>query len=139
MAKLVTRLTKFHSILNGLRISLDKFATVQATDMHEICRDSVIKRFELCNELAWKACKDYLLEGPGIVAASPRAVYKALVDVSLITDVESLQLITMNLDRNEAAHGYDEQETERMVIRIAGYYQIMASLANRLTQASEVK
>jgi len=50
---------------------LDKLEEVLNLEENDIVRDSAIKRFELCFELAWKVLKDYLHK-EGLFCRSPR-------------------------------------------------------------------
>ena len=73
--------------------------------------DGVIKRFELCYELAWKLIKEHLAD-LGIVCNSPRECFKHAVNNSLIQNMEDW--MKMIEDRNRLVHTYTFEESREI-------------------------
>ena len=81
-----------------------------------IVRDGIIQRFEFCTELAWKACREYLM-GLGFANINaPRTVLQEAFSYGLIEDNETW--ITILNDRNLTSHIYDEQTAQEIFDRI---------------------
>lgn len=81
--------------------------------------DGTIKRFEICYELSWKLMKEYLAD-LGIIAKSPRAVFKEAFNNDLITDIETWMGIIE--DRNLLVHTYTLEESREIFERIKNKY-----------------
>src|SRR3990167_6160650 len=76
-----------------------------------VTRDSAIKRFELCFDLAWKLMK-HRARRDGIECNSPRECVKAGFQIGIIeNDVGWLDMIE---DRNKSVHTYDEALAEEV-------------------------
>ncbi len=102
----------FKHALNNLKNGLN-----QAQDDLDI--DGVIKRFEICYELAWKLIKEYL-EGVGIVCKNPRYCFKEAFSNALIDN----ELVWMNMieDRNMLVHIYTAKGTRKIFKAIKSRY-----------------
>ncbi len=106
--RLQQRIEQFHRAVDRLQD-----ACRQPED--EFIRDSVIRRFEVCFELAWKMLKLKLGE-EGIEAATPRAAIREAVAAHWLEDGN--QWSEMLQKRNETSHTYDD-ELAREVYRFA--------------------
>jgi nucleotidyltransferase substrate binding protein (TIGR01987 family) len=69
-------------------------------------RDGVIQRFEFSTELAWKACKEYLLNMGYSDVNGPKEVMREAYSNGLITDGDAW--IDILNDRNLTSHIYKE-------------------------------
>ncbi|MBI2437022.1 MAG: nucleotidyltransferase substrate binding protein [Candidatus Magasanikbacteria bacterium] len=94
----------YHNALTRLEEILSIFKT-------DITRDSAIKRFELCFDLAWKLMK-HRARYEGIECNSPRACIKAGFQIGMID--EDVAWLDMIEDRNKSVHVYDEQLAEEV-------------------------
>ncbi|HLD38203.1 MAG: hypothetical protein A3G45_00190 [Candidatus Staskawiczbacteria bacterium RIFCSPLOWO2_12_FULL_37_15] len=75
-------------------------------------RDSAIKRFELCFDVAWKLIKEYLEENKGIICASPNECFREAYRQKIIDYSEFWLQITK--ERNAAVHTYKEKLAESL-------------------------
>jgi nucleotidyltransferase substrate binding protein (TIGR01987 family) len=93
------------------RISEYLRATLQlekalAQPFDEFIRDSVIQRFEIAYELAWKMLK-LRLEAEAVSANSPKQVLQEALQVGFIQDGNAWTELQNN--RNLTSHTYDEK------------------------------
>jgi nucleotidyltransferase substrate binding protein (TIGR01987 family) len=98
----------FNSLKDGVLRSLD-----------DLDKDGVIQRFEFTFELLWKTLKIYL-EEEGIICKSPRECIKAAFKFGIIEDEPAF--LDMLDDRNNTAHLYNREESEKIFNRIKDIY-----------------
>ena len=83
-------------------------------------RDGVIQRFEFCTELAWKTCREYLLEQGYTEANSPKPVMRqAFADGLVHNDLVWVEILNA---RNLTTHLYDDAEATKIFDDIKGNY-----------------
>ncbi len=104
---------------------LKKFEEVLQIPKDDIVRDSAIKRFELCFEIAWKSLKDYIAY-EGIICRSPRSCLQEAFSMGLIEDEDAW--LSILEDRNLSVHTYDEALAEELYKRLLDHYKAMQSL-----------
>jgi nucleotidyltransferase substrate binding protein (TIGR01987 family) len=94
--------------LNDYNKAVVKLSEALKGDINEddIYLDATIQRFEFTYELAWKLMKAYL-EHLGILANSPRSVFREAFKIELIPD--GAKWIKMVGDRNLTTHTYNQQ------------------------------
>ncbi len=127
MGKYENKLENFNKAL----IKLDEVCKVYEKE-NDIIRDSIIKRFEITYELAWKTLKEYL-ENEGIVIdiSSPRGVLKKSYQINIIDD-EELWLSVIK-DRNISTHQYNEEKVIELAEKIIkDYLALFIKLKDRL-------
>ncbi|MDD5098336.1 MAG: HI0074 family nucleotidyltransferase substrate-binding subunit [Candidatus Pacebacteria bacterium] len=95
----------------------------------EIVRDSAIKRFEICFDLAWKSIKIYA-KGQGSECFSPRGCFKTAVQLKLIDNDSSW--VRMIEDRNVSAHVYSEKMADEVYSRLNEYLILFKNLKEKL-------
>ena len=95
-----------------------------------VVRDGVIQRFEFTTELAWKTCREKLLDNGYVNIDSPKATMRQAYAAGMIDDekawVELLQA------RNFSSHMYSEEQASQIFARII---QIYVSLFEELLKA----
>jgi len=96
----------------------------------EIVRDSAIKRFELCFDLAWKCLQAYARR-EGLECQSPRSCLKTAVQLGLLEHDDTW--LKMLEDRNLAVHTYRERYANELHDRLAGYLTLLSGLSEKLT------
>lgn len=79
-------------------------------------RDGVIQRFEFSAELAWKACREYLMDMGYSEINGPKPVMKEAFSYGLINDSEAW--INILNDRNLTSHIYKEETAIEIYNRI---------------------
>lgn len=97
--------------VDDLKKAVARLREMAARPKDEAVRDSVIKRFELSFELAWKTMKDYN-EDKGLSFANPKDTIRAAGANNLIDSVEDWLFFLGQ--RNAAAHLYDENTAEEI-------------------------
>lgn len=86
-------------------------------DLPDIVKESLVHRFELTLELAWKTLKDYLeSEGIKITSATPRDVIVEAIAANIITRREDWMAALD--DRNTISHVYSRAAYEQVVKNI---------------------
>jgi nucleotidyltransferase substrate binding protein (TIGR01987 family) len=101
------------------------------SEIDELIRDAIIKRFEFTFELAWKTLKDYLEEHGVMDAANPKKVIrKTFQEYLLINDEIWLKMLE---DRNTLSHNYNQKMSESIYVNIKeNYCQALGDLITTL-------
>ena len=94
-----------------------------------VVRDSAIKRFELCFDLAWKSIKNYS-KIQGIECYSPRECFKVAFQLKLIEHEE--KWLKMIDDRNLTTHLYKEEQAEKIYLKLSNYLEMFKNLFAKL-------
>jgi nucleotidyltransferase substrate binding protein (TIGR01987 family) len=95
----------------------------------KVNRDSAIKRFELCFDLAWKSIKAYA-KNQGMECYSPRECFKTAFQLGLIDSDE--RWLKMVDDRNLTTHLYKEQYADEVYKRLSDYLKLFKKLLSKL-------
>ena len=95
-----------------------------------VVRDGVIQRFEFTTELAWKACREKLLEDGYVNIDSPKATMRQAYAAGLIDDEETW--LSLLQARNLSSHMYSEEQAEQIFEQIVQTY---VALFEKLRQA----
>lgn len=114
--------------LQSARKALSALSEVLDFGENAVLRDAAIQRFEFTVEAVWKALKLYLLEHEGIVANSPKAVFREAFTVGLINEEETREFLGMVEARNNTVHTYNEKLALAIAKEIPGYYRLMKKL-----------
>jgi len=85
----------------------------------DIEQDAFIKRFELSYELAWKWLQSQLSD-EGVIAKSPRQVFKEAVKLGLIAD--EITWLGMIETRNTLVHIYNATRARLLASKIQSEY-----------------
>ena len=114
-------------LLEDFQRSQARLKEVLSLEKTEIIRDSAIKRFELCFDLAWK-CLQAHARAEGLDCYSPRSCLKTAFQLNLIDYDENW--LKMLDDRNLAVHTYKE----KYAVEIYGRLPLYADMLGRLTE-----
>lgn len=115
--------------LDDFEKSTAKLEEVLRLEKSEIVRDSAIKRFELCFDLAWKCIQSYARR-EGVECYSPRACLKTAFQLNLIDyDEDWLKVLD---DRNLTVHVYKEEYANEVYSRFPNYVKLFKNLLNKL-------
>ena len=116
-------------ILKDFQKAVKKLEEVLKLKKTEIVRDSAIKRFELCFDLAWKSVKNFAREN-GIECYSPRECFKIAFQLRLIEhDKKWPQMVK---DRNLTTHLYKEEQADKIYQKLPGYLGMFKSLLSQI-------
>lgn len=85
----------------------------------DIEQDAFIKRFELSYELAWKWLQSRLAD-EGVIAKSPRQVFKEAIKLGYITD--EFTWLGMIETRNTLVHIYNAMKARLLAAKIQSEY-----------------
>ncbi|MFW6132133.1 MAG: HI0074 family nucleotidyltransferase substrate-binding subunit [Candidatus Aminicenantaceae bacterium] len=117
--------------LKDLNTIIGKLEEALKMEKSEIIRDSAIKRFELCFDLAWKSIKSYA-NREGLECLSPRSCLKTAFQLKLIPYDENW--LKMLNDRNLTVHIYKEKYAEHVYSRLPQYVDMFKQLAKKLSE-----
>jgi|SRR3972149_3985911 len=96
----------------------------------EYIRDSAIKRFELCFDLAWKSIQKYA-KYAGLECNSPRMCFSTAWQLHLIDyDQTWLEMIDA---RNLSVHLYEEKSADELYGKLSGYLVLFKRLGEKLS------
>jgi nucleotidyltransferase substrate binding protein (TIGR01987 family) len=101
--RILTRLKNIRGNYNNLE-NLDEITK-------EVYRDSIIKKYEILEDLAWKLLSK-IFKASGLEINNPRGCYRQAFKEGLIKDIEVWNDIL--LSRNATAHIYDEIDYEKI-------------------------
>ncbi|MBR1664506.1 MAG: HI0074 family nucleotidyltransferase substrate-binding subunit [Ruminococcus sp.] len=124
------------------RLNVLKGADFGFAGNNEIYRTGVIGQFNLTFELAWKALQAVLrIHGAeGAETGSPREILQLGFKTGFIDD--QTVWLTMLKKRNSAAHIYDEDETDELLLLIRDSFTpafcvLESTLKDKLAEAGE--
>ena len=117
-------LEDFEKAINRLEEVLEKPKTA-------IHRDSAIKRFELCFDLAWKAIKN-LAKEQGLECYSPRNCLQIGFQLKLINQPGAW--LALLGDRNLTVHLYDEKQADEVYAKLPQHREMFKALLRALRQ-----
>jgi nucleotidyltransferase substrate binding protein (TIGR01987 family) len=121
MEKLAHKIQSAEKALVALNEVLDFGSNV-------VFRDAAIHRFEFTVEAVWKALKLYLQDQEGVMANSPKAVFREALVVGLINEEETKEFLGMIEARNSTDHTYNEVLALTIAKEIPKYYGLMMRL-----------
>jgi len=108
-------------------------ASLSVKNPDDLVQDAIIKRFELCYELAWKTIKVHL-EHLGIFCKSPRECFKQAKANELLKN--ELGWLKMIDTRNILVHTYHAEQSRKMIVRIDNdHFSLLKTLLNILKEA----
>jgi len=122
-------MTNISPVFSDFQKVIQRLEEVLKLEKTEIHRDSAIKRFELCFDLAWKSIKEYAKK-QGVECNSPRACFKTAFQLQLIDYDE--RWLTMIDDRNLTTHLYKEEYADQVYPKLPEYLEMFQKLLNKL-------
>lgn len=123
MGKFENRFLNYEKAVRRLGEVIKEYKKHDETSViNTMLRDSVVQRFEICYELAWKTMKEYMIEEGVQVEIFPKAILKVAYQNKIIHNEEIW--LNMIKDRNMASHEYNEEYIVEVVGRIeTDYYE----------------
>lgn len=119
-------------IFEDFKKAIQRLQEVLSLKKNAIIRDSAIKRFELCFDLAWKLIKLYAKD-KGIECYSPRDCFKTAFQLELIRhDEKWLEMIE---GRNLAVHLYGEENADKLYSHLKDYLELFQKLLLQLEKS----
>ena len=96
-----------------------------------IVRDAAIQRFEYTFEAFWKYLKEYLKEKEGIIANSPKTVFREFFALKILTEEQTAQCLEMTDRRNDTAHTYKEKVAQMIYEKLPVFTSLMADILRK--------
>ena len=121
-------MTKNQAIENDLLEATRRFEEALAMPFSEVIRDSAIKRFELCFDLAWKSAKEKL-RGENIECFSPKSCFSEALRAKMLPVELEQDTNRLLEDRNLSVHTYDSDTADESYKRLPAYVKVFKSLA----------
>jgi len=122
-------MSKTEAITNQYKQAVQRLQEALKAPKTDMVRDSAIKRFEFCFDLAWKLLKTLLEEKKGVICASPKDCFREAYKNGLIEyDDFWLQMTDW---RNEAVHTYSEQFAEAFYQKLPEALKRFITLKNQ--------
>jgi len=125
----------FEDLLKKFESTLRRFEEILKKEKSEIVRDSAIKRFEICFDLAWKTLKAYLYEYQKVECHSPKSCFKLAYQEKLI-DYDEYWLKIIDL-RNQSGHIYSEDLADKIYNELPKVLEYLRKLFYVLKQNIE--
>jgi len=114
-----------NKIIEDFQKTIERLEEVLKLKKTEIIRDSAIKRFELCFDLAWKSIKNFAKD-EGVECYSPKECLKVAFQLKLIEHDE--RWLKMLDDRNLVVHLYKEEMAEKVYQKLPEYLKMLKAL-----------
>ncbi len=102
--------------------ALKSLEDVLEMEYSDVIRDSVIKRFEYCFDLAWKNIKIFLYDYHGVVCNSPKMCFRKFFQLGYFSETETEDSIKMTDSRNSIVHIYLEKLANKTYADIKNNY-----------------
>lgn len=97
-----------------------------------IVRDATIQRFEYTFEALWKFTQEFLKDKEGVSVGSPKSVFRELLTIGILNDVDTVKFLEMTDKRNDTVHTYKEVIAQVIFSKIPQYGILMRDLLNKL-------
>jgi nucleotidyltransferase substrate binding protein (TIGR01987 family) len=110
-------------LFNDFGLTVTRLEEALRLEKNGIVRDSAIKRFELCFDLAWK-CIQALARKEGVECHSPLGCLKTAFQLGLLEYDEVW--MKMLEDRNQTVHIYKEAYADEVFVRLPCYAGLSA-------------
>jgi nucleotidyltransferase substrate binding protein (TIGR01987 family) len=112
-------------LFNDFGLTIARLEEALRLEKNGIVRDSAIKRFELCFDLAWK-CIQVLAREEGVECNSPRSCLKTAFQLGFL-DYDEVWMEMLE-DRNQTVHIYKEAYADEVYARLPRYAGLLARL-----------
>lgn len=112
---------------------LEKLEAVLKAPKSEMARDSAIKRFELCFELAWKSIQQ-CVKRQGLECRSPADCFRTAFQLGLIK-YDQRWVDELIKTRNLTVHTYFEPTAEAVYRRLPEFIRMFQELRESLQRA----
>ena len=125
------RVTKAMQFAKALERTKEAVAEFDQTGSAAV-RDGVIQRFEFTCELAWKACREFLLDEGFVGIDSPKSVMRQAYACGLVEDEAGW--LSLLQARNLTSHVYSETQAQEIYEEIEKtYLALFDALREKLT------
>ena len=112
--------------------SLGTLKAIVPEPFSQIIRDATIQRFEYTFEAFWKCLKEYLREKEGVIAASPKSVFRELFSAGVLSEQETVACLEMTDRRNDTVHTYQEKVAQMIYQQTPSFAGLMDGILQKL-------
>lgn len=119
--------------------ALETFEAILNEPFSIIVRDAAIQRFEYTFEALWKFIKEYLKEKEGIICNSPKACFKEVFSLGMLSENEASSFLEMTDRRNDISHTYKEEVANIIYEKAKKYVLLIRNLADKFEQREKLK
>jgi len=120
----------FEELFKNFERALKRFEEILQKEKDEIIRDSAIKRFEICFDLAWKTLKAYLSEYQKVECHSPKSCFKLAYQEKII-DYDDYWIKIVDF-RNQTTHIYNEEFANKIYNELPKILEYLKKLYSSL-------
>jgi len=114
--------------INNAQKAFQTFEDILKEPYSVIIRDASTQRFEYTFEAVWKMLKELLKEDAGIIANSPKAVFREIFSAGWINEQETKMCLDMTDDRNETVHLYNDEIAANIFARLKKYCKLLKKI-----------
>lgn len=123
-------MTKTESVKDDFIKTVKNLEETLKKEKTEERRDSAIKRFELCFDVAWKLIKLLLEEEKGIICNAPNDCFKQAYMQGYVK-YDDLW-IKMTKIRNEAVHTYKDELADALYEKLPEFLKLFEELEEKI-------
>lgn len=124
-------MTKLTAETQQLTEAISRLDEVLREPKNDIVRDSAIKRFEFCMDLAWKTIKTRLEEENGIIVHSPNNAFREAYKQGLIEyDDKWIKYVEA---RNNTVHTYKESLADEIYEKLPEILENLKKLVGNIS------
>lgn len=129
-----SKLKNMNPVLENFQKAIKRLEEVLEMKKTTVTRDSAIKRFELCFDLAWKSLK-MTARHEGIECYSPRSCFQSAFELGLIE--HNTTWFEMIENRNKSVHLYEESSAELIYAHLPSYVELLKQLFTKIKTKTE--
>ncbi|MCK5177653.1 MAG: HI0074 family nucleotidyltransferase substrate-binding subunit [Candidatus Aenigmarchaeota archaeon] len=107
-----------------LKVDLSEYTGVVLDGL----KNGQIQKFEYCTELTWKIIKSFLQNLHMLELPTPKLAIKAFYTNNFVDEKAYELLINMLEDRNKLSHIYNEEDFNKIHIKLGDYLNGMISV-----------
>lgn len=123
-------MTKLEAELLQFENAIQRLDDVLKEKRSDIVRDSAIKRFEICMDLAWKTLKTKLEEENNVIVHSPNNAFREAYKQGYI-DYDEAWIAYMKM-RNDTVHTYKEAFANATYAKLSDVLSHLKQLLKKL-------
>jgi len=112
--------------------ALETLQSILKENFSVMVRDATIQRFEYTFEALWKFLKHYLKEKEGVVANTPKSVFRELGSLGILVEDQVVQCLEMTDRRNDTVHTYKEEVAQKIYEDVKKYALLMNDLFQKV-------
>lgn len=138
MEKLTRKWLTFKQVHTSFVDSMEVYQTIFSDPMRtekftKTVVAGVIQHFEMTYETCWKLLQEYMKKEYGLEFSSPRTVFKAAYERSVVTEEMLEALLDLTGDRNMTVHVYNRALADEVMQSIEDHYKVFQRVIDKLS------